>query len=146
MADNLKTIKQALETDGVYTGLTKGNSMEPLIHHQQDNIIVVRPNGRLKKYDVAVYITKRGKYIMHRVVKVFPDHYVIIGDNRLEKEYVTDDMVIGVLKGFYKGGKRYIDLEKVRLIKPILASGLLFIRFVRCFAFAIKQCTKSKEF
>lgn len=48
MADNLKTIKQALETDGVYTGLTKGNSMEPLIHHQQDNIIVVRPNGRLK--------------------------------------------------------------------------------------------------
>lgn len=49
MADNLKTIKQALETDGVYTGLTKGNSMEPLIHHQQDNIIVVRPNGRLKK-------------------------------------------------------------------------------------------------
>ena len=72
MADNLKTIKQALETDGVYTGLTKGNSMEPLIHHQQDNIIVVRPNGRLKKYDVAVYITKRGKYIMHRVVKVRP--------------------------------------------------------------------------
>lgn len=112
MADNLKTIKQALETDGVYTGLTKGNSMEPLIHHQQDNIIVVRPNGRLKKYDVAVYLTKRGKYIMHRVVKVCPDHYVIIGDNRLEKEYVTDDMVIGVLKGFYKGGKKYIDLEK----------------------------------
>lgn len=103
--DNLKTIKQAVEQNGIYTGLTKGSSMEPLIHNQQDTIIIVKPEGRLKKYDIPVYVTKSGKYIMHRVIKVCSDHYVIVGDNLLSKEYVTDDMIVGVLRGFYKNGK-----------------------------------------
>ncbi len=112
MTDNesLKTIKEAVEQKGIYTGLTSGTSMEPLIHNQKDTIIIVKQNGRLRKYDIPVYL-KSGKYIMHRVVKVCEDHYVIVGDNLLTKEYVTDDMIVGVLRGFYKNGKKYIDLE-----------------------------------
>ena len=91
--DNYQSIKEILETTGKYTGLTSGTSMEPLIHHQRDNIIVVKNKGRLKKYDVPVYVTKTGKYVMHRVVEVCDDHYVIVGDNLLTKEYVTDDII-----------------------------------------------------
>lgn len=108
--ESLKTIKEAVEQKGIYTGLTSGTSMEPLIHNQKDTIIIVKQNGRLRKYDIPVYL-KSGKYIMHRVVKVCEDHYVIVGDNLLTKEYVTDDMIVGVLRGFYKNGKKYIDLE-----------------------------------
>ncbi len=115
--ENLKTIKEAVEKNGIYSGLTSGTSMEPLIHNQKDTIIVVRPQGRLKKYDIPVYISESGKYIMHRVVKVCRDHYVIVGDNLLTKEYVTDDRIIGVLRGFYKNGKKYIDLENNRFYK-----------------------------
>ena len=115
--EHLVSIKEALEKNGVYTGLTSGTSMEPLILHQKDNIIVVRPAGRLKKYDIPVYVSPSGKYIMHRIVAVKPDHYIIIGDNLLRKEYVTDDMIIGVLRGFYKNGRRYVDLDKNRLYK-----------------------------
>ena len=96
-----KSIKEILDTYGKYTGLTMGTSMKPLIHEQRDNIIVVKNKGRLKKYDVPVYVTKQGKYIMHRIVKVCDDHYVIVGDNLIKKEYVTDDMICGVLVGFY---------------------------------------------
>lgn len=116
-SENYKSIKEALDSGGIYSGLTSGVSMEPLIHHQRDTIIVVKPEGRLKKYDIPVYVTKQGKYIMHRVVKVCPDHYVIVGDNLKTKEYVTDDMIIGRLKGFYKNGKKYIDLETNRAYK-----------------------------
>lgn len=105
-----RTIKEILDTTGKYTGLTRGMSMHPLIHELRDNIIVVKNEGRLKKYDVPVYLV-RGKYVMHRVVKVCDDHYVIVGDNRKEKEIVTDDMICGVLVGFYKDGKRYIDCQ-----------------------------------
>lgn len=115
--ESLKTIKEAVDQKGIYSGLTSGTSMEPLIHNQRDTIIVVKPQGRLKKYDIPVYLTKSGKYIMHRVVKVCSDHYVIVGDNLLTKEYVTDDMIVGVLRGFYKNGKTYIDLETNRLYK-----------------------------
>lgn len=110
MAD--MTLKEVLDTYGQYTGLTLGTSMEPLIHQQKDNIIVVKNDSRLKKYDVPVYVTPKGKYIMHRVVKVCDDHYVIVGDNLLNKEYVTDDMICGVLVGFYKNGKHYVDCQK----------------------------------
>lgn len=108
----IKSIKEILETTGKYTGLTMGTSMLPLIHQQKDNIIVVKNKDRLKKYDVPVYVTPKGKYIMHRVIEVHDDHYIIVGDNLLQKEYVTDDMICGVLIGFYKNGKRYIDFEK----------------------------------
>jgi hypothetical protein len=112
-----KSLKEILDTTGRYTGLTMGTSMKPLIHHQKDNIIVVKNKGRLKKYDVPVYVTPKGKYIMHRVIKVCDDHYVIVGDNLLTKEYVTDDMICGVLVGFYKNGKHYVDCQNSVLYK-----------------------------
>lgn len=133
--ENLKTIKEAVEENGIYTGLTSGTSMEPLIHHQKDTIIVVRPQGRLKKYDIPVYLCG-GKYIMHRVIKVCGDHYVIVGDNLIRKEYVTDDMIIGVLRGFYKNGKKYIDLETNVAYKAYsrIWVALLPVRPAYCFA------------
>ena len=108
------SIEQIIAEKGIYTGLTRGTSMWPLIHQGRDNIIIVRPRGRLKKYDVPVYRTPGGKYIMHRIVRVRPEDYVIIGDNRLQKEYVTDDSICGVLAGFYKDGKRYVDCQNSR--------------------------------
>ena len=117
------SIKEILEKTGTYTGLTVGSSMQPLLHEQKDNIIVVRPEGRLEKYDVALYVTPYGKYIMHRVIEVCDDHYVIVGDNLISREYVTDDMICGKLIGFYKNGKHYVDCENSKLYK-------LYSRFV----------------
>lgn len=116
MPDSL-SIKEIIDKYGTYTGLTMGTSMRPLLHQQKDNIIVVKPKARLKKYDVALYVTDYGKYIMHRVVEVHPDHYIITGDNLLAKEYVTDDMICGKLAGFYKNGKKYVDCENGKLYK-----------------------------
>lgn len=109
--EEFTSIKEILDTFGKYTGLTMGQSMWPLIHQQRDNIIIVKPEGRLKKYDIPVYLLPSGKYVMHRIIDVKDDHYVILGDGLTNIEYVTDDMICGKLVGFYKNGKRYIDLE-----------------------------------
>lgn len=111
------SIKEILDKGGTYTGLTMGTSMWPLIRQHRDNIIVVRPDSRLKKYDVPVYITSDGRYIMHRIIEVHDDHYIIMGDNLLKREYVTDDMICGKLVGFYRKGKKYIDCENDKLYK-----------------------------
>lgn len=47
MPDSL-SIKEIIDKYGTYTGLTMGTSMRPLLHQQKDNIIVVKPKGRLK--------------------------------------------------------------------------------------------------
>lgn len=113
----LISIKEILEINGMYTGLTMGTSMWPLLRQQRDNIIIVAPKGRLKKYDIALYVTDYGKYVLHRVVEVHDDHYIITGDNLLAREYVTDDMICGVLVGFYRKGKHYVDCENGKLYK-----------------------------
>lgn len=134
------SIKEVLDANGIYTGLTKGISMEPLIHHQKDNIIIVKPKCRLKKYDVPVYLNN-GKYIMHRVIEVKEDHYVIVGDNLTKREYVTDDMVVGVLVGFYKNGKRYVDFEKSRAYK-IYSKVWVALLPIRPFFIFINRCLR----
>ena len=115
--EEFTSIKEILEKTGKYTGLTTGTSMRPIIHQHRDNIIVVKPTGRLKKYDVPVFQAKNGKYIMHRIIEVYDDHYITMGDNRRDREYVTDDMICGVLVGFYKDGKKYIYCQNSKAYK-----------------------------
>ena len=65
---------------------------------------------------------------------------LIVGDNLLKKEYVTDDMICGVLVGFYKKGKKYIDCTSSKkymiyskiwvALLPIRPAILLFPRGV----------------
>ena len=88
----------------VYTNV--GDSMLPFIRQDRDLVIIERPQGRLKKYDVAFYKRDSGAYILHRVVKVTGNGYVIRGDNRYENEYdITDRHIIGVLTAIVRDGK-----------------------------------------
>lgn len=142
--DNNSSVREILETTGKYTSFTSGRSMWPLIHNQKDNIIVLKPEGRLKKYDIALY-EESGRYILHRVVEVHDDHYIIIGDNCIKKEYVTDDMICGVLAGFYKNGKHYVDCEDGRAQK-IYAKIWTSLYPVRpAILFAERACGKIKR-
>lgn len=105
MTDLLR-IEEALSDQGVYVGTTVGVSMWPMLRNRRDTIIVEPPAGRLRKFDVPLY--RRGDaYVLHRVVEVLPDSYVILGDNCLQKEHgITDEQIIGVLTGFYRGNKQ----------------------------------------
>lgn len=98
--------EDVIERDGrlVYTNV--GDSMHPLIRQDRDILIIEKPNGRLKKYDVPLYKRDNGQYVLHRVLKVRKDDYVICGDNRYSKEYgITDRHIIGVLTAVVRDGK-----------------------------------------
>lgn len=88
----------------IYTNV--GVSMMPLLRQNRDVMIIERPTGRLKKYDVPLYKRDSGKYVLHRILKVRKDDYVICGDNCTQKEYgITDRHIIGVLTGVIRDGK-----------------------------------------
>lgn len=95
-----------IKRDGrlVYTNV--GDSMHPLIRQDKDILIIEKPNGRLKKYDVPLYKRDSGQYVLHRILKVRENDYVICGDNRYSKEYgITDRHIIGVLTAVVRNGK-----------------------------------------
>ena len=100
------TFEDVLARDGYLVYRTRGTSMEPMLRQDRDLITARVPTGRLKKYDVALY--KRGSaYVLHRVVGVRPDHYLIRGDNTYAIERVPDEAVIGVLSAFLRKGKNH---------------------------------------
>ena len=98
-------IEDVLREEGVYVATICGVSMYPMLRNRRDTVVIKPYEGRLKKYDVPLY--KIGdKYILHRIIKVLPDSYIIRGDNTEEKEYdISEKNILGVLTTFYRDEK-----------------------------------------
>ena len=99
------TFEALLARDGVLVYKTRGRSMEPMLRQERDIVTIRTPASRLNKYDVALYRNGE-RYVLHRVVGVRDDHYLIRGDNTYVLETVPDSAVIGVLTGFQRKGRQ----------------------------------------
>ncbi len=100
------TFEEIINTQGKLIYTNKGDSMMPLIKEGRDLIVISKVNGRLKKYDVPLYKRDNGQYVLHRILKVRENDYVICGDNRYYKEYgITDKHIIGVLTAVIRKDK-----------------------------------------
>lgn len=101
-------IREILAESGEVSFVSAGVSMLPTIRDRKDTVTLVRPQGKLKKGDVPFYQRDNGQYILHRVIYVNGDTYVMRGDNQWENEYnVRHDQIIGVLHSFDRDGKTY---------------------------------------
>lgn len=96
MTERRPTVEEILRQRGYYVSTTSGISMYPLLRDRQFVIKVVPAQGRLKKYDVALF-HRGSELVLHRVIRVYPDRYYIRGDNCEGGEYVSDSQIIGVL-------------------------------------------------
>ena len=102
----LTTFEDLLVRDGRFVYTNVGGSMLPLLRQRRD-IIEIHAKGpeRCKKYDVVLY-KREGMYILHRILKVLKNGYLIAGDNNTFTDPpVTDDMILGVLTRVVRNGK-----------------------------------------
>lgn len=109
MSKNNVNADEALKISSEISVLTSGISMEPMLREHRDIAVVERVNRKLKKNDVPLY-RKAGcsQLVLHRIIKITDNGYVIRGDNLYRKEYdVKDKDIVGVLKAFYRKGKYY---------------------------------------
>ena len=105
------TIEEVLLNNGKYVGPTVGVSMLPMLKNRRDSIIVLPKTERLKPLDVALY--RRGKdYVLHRVLSVTEEGYIIRGDNCYADEIVPEEAVIGVLSEFYRKDKHILCTDE----------------------------------
>lgn len=112
---NKSTFENEINRSGklIYTNV--GDSMKPLIRQGKDLLIIEKADGRLKKYDVPLYRLDSGQYVLHRILKVRENDYIICGDNRWQKEYgVTDRHIIGVLTAVVRNGNHAISVSSFR--------------------------------
>lgn len=102
------SFEEEIQRSGYLIYRNVGDSMLPLIRQGRDLMLISRkPEGRLNKYDVPLYRRDSGQYVLHRIVKVRKDDYVICGDNRWQRETgITDLHIIGVLTAVIRDGKQ----------------------------------------
>lgn len=111
--NELQSMGEVLKTAPEASSLTWGYSMYPMLRPHKDIVTVSRVNGELKKGDVVLYPGSDGKYILHRIMRIKPDVFIIRGDNNYFTEIIKKDKIVGILKEFYRGGK-HIDCAQNR--------------------------------
>ena len=100
------SFEELLDTQGYIVYTNVGYSMMPLLRQKKDVIEIRRKEpGRCRKYDVVLY-KRGGRYILHRILKVLPDGYVIAGDHNTFLEYdIKDEHILGVMTRVIRNGK-----------------------------------------
>ena len=123
----MSTFEDILAKDGrlVYTNV--GTSMMPLLRERRD-LMVIEKKGpeRLHWLDVPLFKRDNGQYVLHRVMWVRKNDYVICGDNQWYLERgITDRHILGVLTQVDRDGKT-LDMRSPKMRLYGLMEWLLY--------------------
>ena len=139
-----ESYKEILTKQGTLVFTPGGNSMQPLLSHHENPVVLVPVTGRLQKGDVPFYKRANGQYVLHRIVRVRKNSYDCCGDNQSAVEKgVTDDMILARMAGFYQG-ETYVSREEAwvkRYAKRRMASRP-FRRFTALVKLVFKRLFK----
>ena len=104
---NKTTYEQELERSGRLIYTTVGMSMRPFLRSGEDLMVIeARKDSRFKARDVVLYRRNSGKYVLHRIMWVRKDDYVLCGDNCWNLEPgIRDEQILGVLTEVIREGR-----------------------------------------
>lgn len=93
------TFEEELERHGSFTFTNVGTSMMPLLRQHKDLFVIEKKTGeRCRIYDAVLFKRVNGQYVLHRILKVGENGYVLCGDHQFHREYgVTEDQILGVM-------------------------------------------------
>ncbi|MGF7144454.1 hypothetical protein HNQ56_002885 [Anaerotaenia torta] len=96
-------VRRVLEEKGEFCIYPGGSSMLPFLRPGMDSVILAKPLS-LHKYDIILYKRANGRYVLHRILDIKKDGFVLCGDNQYIKEYgVLERDVIAVVKEIRRG-------------------------------------------
>ena len=108
LKDLAPVIESALNAGLSYTFAPAGDSMRPMLYRNGCTVTLKKPDAPLKKHDLALYYSKEGHLVLHRVVKASPEGYVMLGDSTTTlEEGIASSQIIGIVTAFTRGEKAY---------------------------------------
>ncbi len=122
--DIRQVIEEQLNQGKEVTFRIKGNSMLPFLVSDVTDVTLVRPLDKCTRYDVVLFQTKEGKYIMHRIIKTIEDEYITMGDALKTREKITQKQIIGVMKSFQTADK-IVDCDALSYKRKVILWVLL---------------------
>ncbi len=128
--DLIPVMQDAFQAQKTFIMPIKGTSMQPLWH--TGDKVELAPIENPKKKDILFYERLDGSYVLHRLWKIKPDQYLMIGDHQLVFEPILKEQCFAKVVAYYtKTGKRrqlkglfyrlYCFSLRFRLIRRIYA-------------------------
>jgi len=89
-----------------------GYSMYPLIKEREDILHIVK-SDEFKKGDILLYKSNVDHYVLHRLLKIKKDKYILAGDYNYSKDQpINKEQILGKLITIKKKDGKVIDLSK----------------------------------
>lgn len=99
-------IDEVISSGGEFQLTPYGISMLPLIRPGQDSVILISPRD-LKKTDIVLYKRCDGSFVLHRIMLIQKDNYIMCGDNQnyLERD-IKKEQILALVKDIYRDGEK----------------------------------------
>ncbi len=143
MNNDTVTLERALCEQGCLLRPVVGDSMMPLLDQKTDLVKLVPAPHELKLYDLPLYRRPNGALVLHRIIKVRKNDYIICGDNRQDYERVPREWVIALAVGRYRG-EQYLSFDDAEYISEIEKLCRSRERFARRFRVAMAKIFPSR--
>ena len=133
--DEIWTLAEpVISSNGEFRLFHRGTSMLPLLREGNDSVLLVAPCD-VKKNDIVLYKRASGQFVMHRIIKVKKDEYIMCGDNQYEHEHnIKKENILAKVKGIYRD-EVYFEVNNKEYIKyvkklPIRRAKIRFLYFI----------------
>lgn len=110
LRDLIPTIKEVVSQGQEATFIPHGISMKPMLKGGRDEIILIKPEFPLNKYDLPLYLRANGMVVLHRIVDIKKTdgkyEYIMRGDNTWTLEHgIYEENIVAVVSRFRRNGK-----------------------------------------
>lgn len=103
----VSVLRELTEEGHEVSMVISGSSMAPFLIHQRDTIFFRKPDRDLKAGDMVFYQRPTGQYVMHRIWRIKPDGYYLIGDGQTKIEGpVKREQIFGLITEVIRKGQR----------------------------------------
>ncbi len=102
----VSVLRGIAEEGKVVSMLIAGSSMAPFLCHNRDYIYFTKPERELRRGDMVFYQRDSGQYVMHRIYRVKPDGYYMVGDAQTQIEGpLRREQIFAVITQVKRAGK-----------------------------------------
>ena len=105
-----------------------GYSMYPLIREREDILHIVK-SDEFKKGDILLYKSNVDHYVLHRLLKIKKDKYILAGDyNYFKDQPINKEQILGKLIEIKKKDGKVIDLSRDKKARKWWYTNFFYIK------------------
>lgn len=121
-------VREMLLLNGQACVRVTGTSMQPLLHHLRDEVILIQPE-KVRQGDIVLFDRRDGRYALHRVIRSGKDTFTMAGDNQWHvEEDLPCGQIVGVVSAVVRDGRR---IECSSTVLRLYAQAVTLMTFPR---------------